>query len=65
LLKQSIEEIPSSEGAFAELEIWNYDPELFAKDGYVDPISLYCSLETNKDERIELCLEEIYLPIKK
>lgn len=60
LLKQSeVEEIPSSEGASAELEIWNYDPELFANDGFVDPISLYSSLEANKDERIELCLEEM------
>lgn len=60
LIKQSeVGEVPSSEGATAELQIWNYDPELFAKDGFVDPISLYCSLRANTDERIELCLEEM------
>lgn len=54
-----VEEIPSADGASAEVEIWSYDPELFAKGGLVDPISLYCSLKANKDERIELCLEEM------
>lgn len=65
LIKQSsIKEIPSSEEASAELEIWNYDPELFAKEGFVDPISLYCSLEANTDERIELSLEEMMEKMK-
>lgn len=60
LSKQSgVEEIPSSDGATAEVEIWSYDPELFAKDGFVDPISLYYSLKANKNERIEMCLEEM------
>ncbi len=65
LFKQSeVEEISSSDGATAKVEIWNYDPELFAKDGFVDPISLYYSLQANKDERIELCLEEMMKKIK-
>lgn len=63
LLKQTAETL-SSEEASAELEIWNYNPELFAKNGFVDPISLYCSLEANKDERIDLCLEEMMEKIK-
>jgi len=49
----------SSDDADAELEIWNYDPGLFAKDGFVDPISLYCSLMANKDERVELAVDEM------
>lgn len=53
-----VKEVPSDEAA-AELEIWHYDPDLFSKDDFVDPISLYCSLEFKKDERIELCLEEM------
>lgn len=64
LLKESIEEAPSSEEAIAELEIWNYDPELFAKDGCVDPISLYWSLKKSNDERIELCIEEMMEKMK-
>ena len=60
LFKQSeFEEVPSSDDAIAEIEIWNYDPELFTKDRFVDPVSLYCSLKTDKDERIESCLKEM------
>lgn len=64
-LKQSdIKELPTSEEASLELEIWNYNPELFAKEGIVDPLSLYLSLETNGDERIESALEEMLEKIK-
>lgn len=59
LKKSGIKEVPSSEGALIELEIWHYNPNLFAKDGIVDPFSLYLSFEKNKDERIEKGLEEI------
>jgi len=48
--------LPSSEGALIELEIWQYNPNLFAKDGIVDPFSLYLSLEKVKDERVEAAL---------
>lgn len=59
-LKQSgLEELPTSEGASSELEIWNYNPELFAKDGVIDPFSLYLCLEANGDERIEAALEDM------
>jgi len=60
LFKQSeVEEVPTSDDATAEIEIWNYAPELFAKNRFVDPLSLYCSLKEDKDERIELCLKEM------
>ena len=59
LKKSGIEEIPSSEGALIELEIWHYNPNLFAKDGLVDPFSLYLSLKESKDERIEVALEKM------
>lgn len=46
-----------------QLELWKYSPELFAKNGKVDKISLYCSLRRNTDERIqgelETMLEEV------
>lgn len=65
VMKQSnIEELPTSEDASLELEIWNYNPELFAKKGIVDPFSLYCSLEASGDERIESALEEMMEKIK-
>lgn len=64
-LKQSdLEELPVSEGASSELEIWSYNPELFAKDGVVDPFSLYLCLEASGDERIESALEDMMDKIK-
>lgn len=41
------------------LEAWSYDPEVLAKDGYVDPFSLYISLQDNSDERVQIALEEM------
>jgi hypothetical protein len=49
---------PVDEADF-ELEIWNYNPILFAKGGKVDPFSLYLSLRETTDERIETALEEL------
>lgn len=59
LKKSGIEEVPSAEGALIELEIWHYNPNLFAQDGIVDPFSLYLSLEKREDERIETALEKM------
>lgn len=42
-----------------EIEVWKYDPKLFAKKGIVDPYSLYLSLRGTADERVEAALEEI------
>ena len=54
-----IEELPASESADFELEIWRYDPELFAKNGVSDPFSLYLSLRADDDERVAAALEEL------
>lgn len=35
------------------IEVWDYDPALFAKEGIVDKISLYLSIKDNKDERLQ------------
>lgn len=40
------------------LEIWKYDPALFAQNGIIDPISLALCFENNADERIEASIEE-------
>ncbi len=40
------------------LELWKYDPNLFSKNGAVDPISLVKCYENNVDERIEGAIEE-------
>lgn len=41
------------------VQLWKYDPCLFAQNGCVDPISLLCSLQDDEDERIEMALEEL------
>ncbi len=56
--------LPSSEEAVAELEIWHYNPNLFAVEGCVDPFSLYLTLKDNNDERIESALDEMMEKIK-
>lgn len=42
-----------------EVELWSYRPELTAKDGKVDRLSLFLSLEGAADERIEGALETL------
>ncbi|MCR4601768.1 MAG: MarR family transcriptional regulator [Clostridia bacterium] len=51
-----IEEIDSrwqDDKKTSSIELWKYDPGLFAKDGEVDPVSLVMSLSDNTDERVE------------
>lgn len=57
--KLGTEELPSADSAEIELEIWHYDPGLFAKNDIVDPFSLYLSLKASQNERIESALEEM------
>lgn len=42
-----------------EIEVWSYDPKLFARQGIADPFSLYLSLKENDDERVQLSLKEM------
>lgn len=35
------------------IEVWDYNPALFAKDGIVDKISLFLSIKDNQDERLQ------------
>lgn len=46
------------------VQIWKYDPALFAKDGLVDALSLYLTMKDSKDERIQGCLDEMMEKIK-
>lgn len=57
--KTGIKELPDQEIAAFELEVWHYDPDLFAQNGRVDPFSLYLSLEEYQDERVESALEDM------
>ena len=42
-----------------EIEVWSYDPKLFADAGVVDRLSLFLSLREDKDERVEAALEQM------
>lgn len=54
-----IKQIPPIETAGYELEIWNYDPYLFAKNEVADHFSLYLSLQNDNDERVQSALKEM------
>ena len=47
-----------------QVEIWSYDPELFARDKAVDRLSLFLSLRDSKDERVQGALEEMMEAIR-
>lgn len=51
--------VPPQELQAAEIEIWRYDPGLFAEDGLADRLSVYLSLKDSKDERVEAALAEM------
>lgn len=46
-----------SDDEMCTVELWKYDPQLFAKNGMVDPVSLAMSLCDMEDERVEGELE--------
>lgn len=56
---EGIKEVPLAEEADCKVEIWTYDPGLVARDGCVDPFSLFLSLQTVTDERVEMALDEM------
>lgn len=42
-----------------EIQVWSYDPRLFASQHAVDPFSLYLSLRNDPDERVEMALQQM------
>lgn len=42
-----------------EIELWKYDPFLFAQGDNVDAVSLACSMAGCEDERVEMALDEM------
>ena len=41
-----------------ELEVWSYDPAMFASNGFVDSLSLVASMEGHEDEQVSRALRE-------
>ncbi len=48
-----------NESEFIKLEVWKYNPLLFAEKDVVDKFSLYMSMRETQDERTEAILKEI------
>ena len=57
--EKPIPQIPVEDDGTCAVQVWRYDPALFAKQGSVDVFSLYLSLQDNKDERVEMALSEV------
>ena len=58
-LNKKVTELKIHEPGSKEIEIWKYNPQLFAREGVVDPLSLYLSLHGTKDERVEMALDTL------
>ncbi len=41
------------------VQVWRYEPGMQAKEKTVDPLSLWLSLRDNRDDRIQMALDEI------
>lgn len=41
------------------MQVWRYEPGMKVKDKTVDPLSLWLSLRDNRDDRIQMALDEI------
>lgn len=58
LQSKAISYLTTEEPGTCAVQVWRYDPALFAKDGAVDVFSLYLSLKDSHDERVAMALEE-------
>ena len=51
--------MPTRDPDADEVELWSYPPALFAERDRVDRLSLYLSLQDERDERVEASLDEM------
>lgn len=57
LQEKIIPHLKAEEAGTCAVQIWRYDPALFAEDGMVDVFSLYLSLKDEPDERVQMALD--------
>lgn len=57
--KEGVVVLSYPEPESVKIEVWRYQPSLFAKENVVDPLSLYLSLRNETDERVESALGEM------
>lgn len=58
-LGKELETIPVEDDGTCRIELWRYPPEVTARDGHVDPLSLALSLRDHGDERVEQAVESL------
>jgi len=51
--------IPEQHAMSCELELWSYSPSLFAECDRIDPFSLYLSVQSQQDERVQSALTQM------
>ena len=56
--RRQLQNAAGQEKELVRVEFWKYDPEPFAFDGCVDPVSLAESLKDIPDERVQGELED-------
>jgi hypothetical protein len=54
-----VPEAPPDEPGSCLVQIWRYPPALCARNGIVDPFSLYLSLKDDPDERVQMALDNL------
>ena len=47
-----------------EVQTWTYDPRILARNGVIDPLSLYLSVRGSPDERVAKAAEELLEPFE-
>ncbi len=52
-------EHPGSDAGASEVQIWAYNPGILKNSPYVDPLSLWLTLQTTSDERVQSALDEL------
>ncbi len=55
----ALEEKAQPDSDDVQLQLWRYSPGLLTAEQFVDPLSLWLSLEDKKDERVEMALEQL------
>jgi len=57
--RHAVPELSAQDPDAVEIEVWCYDPALFARDAVIDPLSLYLSLRDTQDARVEMARDEM------
>lgn len=52
-------ELPGPDTGASEVQIWAYNPDILESSPYVDPLSLWLSLQATSDERVQSALDEL------